>query len=210
MSDSSTFAPRLPVSSAAMAQRIGAGGEAGGESIGVRAEIRDGCGLATVLARRGASEALSRRVKERFDAELPAGPRRSEASAIAFAGTGPGAWLAMSDRGGGEWLARLERELEGVASVSDQSDGYLRVRLSGPRVREALGKLVPLDLHPRAFKADDVASTVASHIGVTLWRLEDERPSAAVFELVMFRSLARSFWHALAEVSAEFGFAGAA
>jgi sarcosine oxidase subunit gamma len=199
MSDSSAFAPRLPVSAASMALVD--------DAAGVTAEVRDGFGLATVLARKGASEVLSRRVHERFGLELPAGPRRTSVAEIAFAGTGLGAWLAMDERGGNEFAAKLARDLEGAASVSDQSDGYMLIRLSGPRAREALAKLLPIDLHPRAFKVGDVASTVAAHIGATLWRLADDRQSAPVFEVIMFRSLARSFWHALAEASAEFGFA---
>jgi sarcosine oxidase subunit gamma len=98
-------------------------------------------------------------------------------------------------------------ELEGVASVSDQSDGYTLIRLSGTHVRDALAKLVPIDVHPRAFKVGDVASTVASHVGVTVWRMPDEPDSTAVFEVILFRSLTRSFWHALAEAAGEYGFA---
>jgi len=65
---------------------------------GVRAMIRDGFGLATILARRGASDALNRRVQERFGIDLPHGPRRSAASGVVFAGTGPGAWLVLTER----------------------------------------------------------------------------------------------------------------
>jgi sarcosine oxidase subunit gamma len=201
MSDTLTLAARLPVSSAATVTAA--------DGIGVRALVRDGLGLATVLARKGAAEMLGRRVRERYALELPAGPRRSDSPQAAFAGTGPGAWLAISQSGGNEFAARLAGDLEGVASVSDQSDGYVVIRLSGARVRDALAKLIPLDLHPRAFRSGDVATTVASHISVTLWRLADE-PSTAVFEVIMFRSLARSFWHALAEAAAEFGFSGTA
>jgi sarcosine oxidase subunit gamma len=97
-----------------------------------------------------------------------------------------------------------------VASVSDQSDGYTLIRLSGACVRDTLAKLIPIDVHARAFQAGQVASTVAAHIGVTLWRLPDESDQAPVFELLMFRSLTRSFWHALAEAAAEHGFTGSA
>jgi sarcosine oxidase gamma subunit len=50
-----------------------------------------------------------------------------------------------------------------------------------------------------------VASTVASHIGITLWRLDDAADATPVFEVAVFRSLAGSFWHALAQSAAEFG-----
>ncbi len=42
-------------------------------------------------------------------------------------------------------------------------------------------------------------------MGVTLWRLEDHSDGTPVFEIVVFRSLAGSFWHALSESAAEFG-----
>ncbi len=177
------------------------------DAAGVAAVVRDGLGLATVLARRGASSALAERVRSRFAVNLPAGPRREAAGAVAFAGTGPGAWLAMAERGGNEFAAELLRDLDGVASVSDQSDGYVVIRLTGAGVRAALAKLVPVDVHARAFAVGHTASTVASHIGVTLWRLADDPRGGVVFEVAMFRSLARSFWEALAEAAAEFGFA---
>jgi len=90
------------------------------------------------------------------------------------------------------------------AAVCDQSDGYAVLRLTGPMLRSALSKLIPIDLHSRAFKAGDVASTVAAHMGVTLWRLPDA-DGALVVDIAVFRSLAGSFWHALAQSSAEFG-----
>jgi methylglutamate dehydrogenase subunit D len=72
-------------------------------------------------------------------------------------------------------------------------------------VRDALAKIIPLDVHPAAFRPGDVASTVASHMGVTLWRLEDAAHGSPVFEFAVFRSLAGSFWHALSLSAAEFG-----
>jgi sarcosine oxidase subunit gamma len=179
-----------------------------GGGAGVTAVVRDGLALATVLARKGVARRLTEDVRKRFEVELPKVSQRTAASDVAFAGTGPGAWLAIAENGGNEFAARLMGALDGLASVSDQSDGYVLIRLSGARVRDALAKLIPIDLHPRAFEVGAVASTVASYIGVTLWRLADEPDAAAVFEIVMFRSLARSFWHALAEAAAEYGFVG--
>ena len=181
---------------------------ASGSGAGVTAVVRDGLAMATVLARKGASRRLAEGVRRRFEVELPKVSQRTAASGVAFAGTGPGAWLAIAESGDNEFAARLMGDLDGLASVSDQSDGYALIRLNGARVRDALAKLIPIDLHPRAFPVGAVASTVASHIGVTLWRLADEPDAAGVFEIVMFRSLARSFWHALAEAAAEYGFEG--
>jgi sarcosine oxidase subunit gamma len=205
MSDTATFAAGSPLAGAqgATEGRVAACGDAG-----VTAVIRDGVGLATVMARTGASDALTQRVRERLGIELPQGPHRSAAAGVAFVGMGPGSWLALAERDGDDFSARLMSELDGVASVSDQSDGYTMIRLSGANVRDALAKLIPIDVDPRAFQVGDAASTVASHIGVTVWRLPDGPPSSPLFEVILFRSLTRSFWHALAEAAGEYGFAG--
>jgi len=205
MSDTATFAGGSPLAGAqgATEGRVAACGDAG-----VTAVIRDGVGLATVMARTGASDALTQRVRERLGIELPQGPHRSAAAGVAFVGMGPGSWLALAERDGDDFSARLMSELDGVASVSDQSDGYTMIRLSGANVRDALAKLIPIDVDPRAFQVGDAASTVASHIGVTVWRLPDGPHSSPLFEVILFRSLTRSFWHALAEAAGEYGFAG--
>ena len=176
-----------------------------GTGTGIVATDRDGLGLATVSVRKGQGPALSRHVKERFGLVLPDGPRRAAAGGIAFAGTGPGVWLAAQESGGNEFAAALEAEIGAMAAVTDQSDGYAVLRLAGPKLRDALAKIVPLDVHAAAFERGAVASTVAWHMGVTLWRLEDAADGSPVFEFAVFRSLAGSFWHALALSAAEFG-----
>ena len=165
---------------------------------------RDGLGIATILVRKGQDAALAARVRETFGIDLPRNPRRAVSGGIAFCATGPETWLAVSERGGDAFVSTFKHTLRGVAGVVNQSDGYAVLRIAGPCVRETLAKGIPLDLDPRAFKVGDVATTVVSHIGLTLWRLDD-RNGTAVFELMVARSLAASFWHWLSDSSAEFG-----
>lgn len=176
-----------------------------GPGRGVVVAERDGLALATVLVRKGGLAPLGQRVRERFGIELPRGPYRIAAGGVAFAGIGPDAWLAASESAGHAFAAALKDAIGDAASIADQSSGYAILRLTGPSLREALAKILPIDLHPRAFKPGDVASTIASHVGTTLWRLEDAADGSPVFEIAMFRSLAGSFWHALASSAAEFG-----
>lgn len=173
---------------------------------GVIAHDRDGLGIASVLVRRGQLDALASQVQQHFGIELLPGPRRSGTGSIAFIATGPGSWFATSEGAGNAFASSLAAALGECAAVSDQSDGQAVLRVSGHKVREALCKLVPVDLHPRAFRIGDVAVTVAAHIGATLWRLEDASSGAAVFEIAVYRSLADSLWSALSESAAEFGF----
>ena len=175
------------------------------EGSGVIVRDRDGLGLATVLVKTAMNQALAHRVRECFRIELPHGPRRATAGDIALIGTGPGAWLATHEHAGNALAASLKETIGDLACVSDQSDGYAVLGLSGPKVRDTLMKLVPIDVHPRAFKIGDVAATVAARIGATLWRLEDGADGSPVFEIAVFRSLATSFWIALTQSAAEFG-----
>jgi heterotetrameric sarcosine oxidase gamma subunit len=173
---------------------------------GVCVVDRDGMGIATVLVRKGHLTALRQRVRERFGIELPPGPRRIAAGDIAFACTGPEAWLAIGDARGNGFASLIKETVGDAASVADQSSGYAILRMTGPKLRQTLAKLLPIDLHPRAFAPGDVASTTASHVGATLWRLEDGADGSPVFEIAVFRSLAGSFWHALTMSAAEYGF----
>ena len=166
-----------------------------GEGRSVLVTERSELGLATVIARKGRAGALAARVKERLGVDLSAGPRRDTSGALSMMGTGRDTWLATHEQGTTPLLSALEN-LGDLAAVSDQSDGYAVLRLTGPEVREALAKLVFIDLHPGAFPVGSVASTVACHMGTTLWRLEDG-PDGATFELAVYRSFAGSFWHAL-------------
>lgn len=160
-------------------------------------DTRDHLGLCSLLARKGKSEMLAARMRECFGIELPPGPRRSAVRDISFAGVAPKAWLVIREQADHAFFASLRAWVGDLASVVDQSDGYAVLRLSGARVAEILGKLISIDLHPRVFPVGHVATTVAAHIGVTLWRLNNDEEGCPVFEILMFRSLARSFWHLL-------------
>jgi heterotetrameric sarcosine oxidase gamma subunit len=173
---------------------------------GVCVVDRDALGIATVLVRKGQLTTLAQRVRERYGVELPRGPRRIAAGAMAFACTGPEAWLAINDACTQGFAATLKEALGDAASVADQSSGYAILRMTGPNLRQTLAKMLPIDLHPRAFAPGDVASTTASHVGATLWRLEDAADGSPVFEIAVFRSLAASFWHTLTVSAAEYGF----
>lgn len=171
---------------------------------GVVATERDGLGLATILVRSGHTEALAALLKKRFGINLPRGPYRAANGGMAFAATGPETWLGIAENGGNAFVSSLTEVIGDHAAVVDQSGAYAVLRLSGPKVRETLAKGVSLDLHARGFRIGDVAVTAVSHMGVTLWRLDDCEGSP-IFEVLVFRSFARSFWHWLSESSAEFG-----
>lgn len=173
-----------------------------GQTPGITIEWRGAYALADVAARRGLRDALGDRVRATFGLDLPKELRRAAAGPIAFASAGPCQWLA-SARGiePRSFEARLASELAGLAFVTDLSDGRIVLAVGGPKARDVLGKGIPVDLHPRAFGQGDTVVTVAHHVGVHLWQVDD----VPAFELAVHRSYAASFWHWLVEAGCEFG-----
>ena len=164
---------------------------------GVAIQSRDDLEIVSVLARKGQHAALGTRLQERFGIVLPEGPRLAAGKNLSLLGVGPGSWLAMREPADPALITQFRGELGGLASVCDQSDAYAVQRISGPNVRGLLGKLIPIDVHARAFKIGDVAVTQASHIGVALWRRADDPDGSSVFEIAVYRSYAASFRRAL-------------
>jgi heterotetrameric sarcosine oxidase gamma subunit len=162
-----------------------------------------GLALATVIACKGEAKAVAEVAKDAFGLELPTTPRWVERDGIAFLWAGPEQWLAMAGPGRppGQFEAMLGGVFDGHAAVSEQSDGRTIIRIAGPQARDALAKGLPIDLHPRAFKPGDTALTLAAHIGLQIWQLDD----APTYEIAVFRGFARSFWQFLLEAAAEYG-----
>jgi sarcosine oxidase subunit gamma len=169
---------------------------------GLVIEERTDLALATVMARRGKERDVRRIVAAAYGIDLPDAPRVASKQGVSFAGIGIHQWLAAAEMSAEkDFVWRLRDMLAGLASIADQSDGRVVLRLSGNRVRDVLAKGVPVDLHPRSFKTGDVASTLVAYIGVQIQQLDD-RPT---FQLMAFRSLAGSLWSWLAKSAVEFG-----
>jgi methylglutamate dehydrogenase subunit D len=161
--------------------------------------------LATVMAYNGRQADVATAMQQHYALPLPDGPRRVTNGTSALIGLGQRSWLFQRETG-----APIERELSerlgDAAAVTDQSDGYVVLRLTGPRVRDLLSKGISIDFHDSIFVPGSAAVTSCAHMGVIIWRLDDAGGSA-VFEIAVFRSLARSLWHFIEESAEEFGLA---
>lgn len=164
-------------------------------------DVRETLTLASFAAFKDKKDQVKAAIRERYDVDLPDTPQRVEGKDIAFIWAGPDQWIAIAEREQNRDIeVELKPLLDGLSSVVDQSDARAVVQISGPRARDVLAKGVPIDLHPRAFKANNVAITHASHIGIIFWQIDD----APTYQIAMFRSFADSFAHWLLESSAEF------
>jgi heterotetrameric sarcosine oxidase gamma subunit len=170
---------------------------------GLIIEERTDLALATLIARRGEMQNLRRAITAEFGLALPERSHVVTKDGVFFAGIGIGKWIAAAEGASAMgYVAKLRNRLTGLASIADQSDGRVVLRLSGERVREVLATGIALDLHPRKFKTGDIASTIISQMGVQIQQLDDQ----PTFQLIAFRSFAGSLLSWLTKSAAKFGY----
>lgn len=116
------------------------------------------------------------------------GPHATGAGAITLWGVAPGQWLAHAEQAGPEWAEALGAQVSGIATVIDQSSGYVLFRLSGADAARVLQKGLPVDLSAQVPGA--VTVSAIAHIGVIA-----HRRAADSFDVAVFRSFAHSFRH---------------
>jgi methylglutamate dehydrogenase subunit D len=173
-----------------------------GTGSGVIATERLHLGIATVMQRKDKWPEFAAAVKRRFGFDPPDEPRWVSAQGTAMLGIGRGRWLAIREQDeDGNFFAQLSAELEGLASVIEQSNALGVLRLSGPMLYPTMEKGVQLDLAARTFPVGSLAVTSIAHIGVTLWKV-DEAPT---IEVAVARSLADSLLHWLESSAALHG-----
>jgi len=77
-----------------------------------------------------------------------------------------------------------------AAALTDQSDGWACLALSGAAVEAVLARLMALDLRPARFAPGSVACTALNHMSAIVMRVDAQR-----IELLVFRSMAQTAWH---------------
>ena len=97
------------------------------------------------------------------------------------------------------WTGREQAFLIGVeppalegAAVTDQSDGWAVLAISGVGAVDVLARLVPLDLRLPAFPVGCAVRSGLNHMNGVILRTGDY-----AFEIMVFRSMARTAWHEL-------------
>lgn len=97
------------------------------------------------------------------------------------------------------WTGRDQAFLMGVeppalegAAVTDQSDGWAALGLTGAGAVEVLARLAPVDLRLAAFAVGRAIRTQLNHMNIVILRTGDH-----AFEILVFRSMARTAWHEL-------------
>lgn len=86
----------------------------------------------------------------------------------------------------------VAKALKGTAYTTDQTDVWVALDINGPKARDAMERICPVDLHDDGFAVMDVARTMMEHLGVIILRTAEEE-----WRLLSASSSAKSFLHAL-------------
>lgn len=132
----------------------------------------------------GAMDAVNAKL-EPLGVSFPAPNRQS---------TGPAARLLWTGRDQAFLSGAPAPDLTGLAATTDQGDGWATITLAGPLATDTLARLIPLDLREASFAIGQTARSGLNHMSAIL-----TRTGPAAWEVMVFRSMARTAWHELAE-----------
>lgn len=157
--------------------------------------------IVQVAAWPGQEAAVSIEIADLMRLELPAGPGGGVATGTsAVFGIAPGKFLAVSEA---EGLGDSLRQVIGTSlgAVTDLSHGRTAIRIAGPKAEWVLAKFFAIDFAVDAFPVGKGVAAMHHDIFASIQRTGPDQ-----FDLYVFRSFARSFWHSLCQASEEVGY----
>jgi heterotetrameric sarcosine oxidase gamma subunit len=93
--------------------------------------------------------------------------------------------------------ALLGKGLSNQMAMTDQSDSWVILALSGLHSRQTLARICPIDCSASAMPIGTTARTSMEHLGAIITRRPDEGDHQPCFWLLSARSSATSFLHAI-------------
>ena len=90
--------------------------------------------------------------------------------------------------------SKCDEKLNKFAILTDQSDAWVILRMSGDLIEDVLMRLSPVDVRLKTFKVGSVVRTGLLHVNVTLHRI-----GANTIDVYGFRSMAKTLCHELTQ-----------
>ena len=157
-----------------------------------------------IISRNNEPLHLTNMVTQYLGREKPLAPMQAASkNSLLICATGPLEYWVMGQKPDAiDALSEIQTQVEQSASVFDQSEGKLVLRLTGAKAADVLAKGTALDLHAKALPAQGAAHTVIEHIPVLLAWQSDARH----YDLLIPRSYAHSFMTWLCDATRDVGF----
>ena len=154
-------------------------------------------GIVSIAIPSDTRDALSDVIHQHFSVALPTIGKftQSDTSNARFLGLQQDQLFMLFDYDGDRATEEVSAKVnasEQLAYLSDQSDSWVTLRISGNNCREALERICPLDIHPAAFPVGSVARTSMEHMAVIILRESEDS-----YLLLSLRSFAQSFLQAV-------------
>lgn len=141
--------------------------------------------------------------EQQLGLELPVAPNTwtSHGDFIVY-WLGPDEWVIYCKDGEqSATIDNLRRALDGShVALTDVSDYYLVIRLTGDKARELLSKGTPLDVHPTVLGPGMCAQTSFGHATILLSCVDD----APTFDIQIRWSFAEYLWNFLVDGTVEY------
>ena len=103
--------------------------------------------------------------------------------------------LAYFSYDGDDSESYIKGKFNAPAYFTDQSDTWAMIRVDGPKCRDVLERICPIDISTDEFSVGDVSRTIMEHIGTIIYRDGEDS-----YVLLTMRSFGVSMLHAI-EVS---------
>lgn len=127
----------------------------------------------------GKAKACGEGLKKAYDIGLPAAGRSTGKAGMRVIWTGRGQYFLVGGQQAGKALAKC-------ASLTDQSDGWVVMQLTGASAVDVLARLTPIDLRADVFKRGHTARTELAHMMSIMTR------TTKGFEIMVMRSFAKT------------------
>lgn len=150
--------------------------------------------IVSIAVPHGGEKALSEVITSSFKTEMPA-IGKSTTSAIAnsrFLGLQGDQLFLLFDYNGPGAVKKVLKKVQETAYLTDQSDSWVMITVSGPKARNVIQRTCPIDMHPSIFQNGAVARTVMDHLNTII---VCEGPNT--FLLMSPRSSSKSFLNAV-------------
>jgi len=155
------------------------------------------------LALQGDGDAIADAIRTATGLELPrqaGGSNRNDTTTVCW--LGPEEWLLLCPPESEAGLAKSLRDALGDTphQLVDVTDQHTVIELAGPGTRDLLSRLTTLDLHPRHFRAGQVAGSLFGQVQAVLLQVSaDDADGGPAFRLVVRWSHATYMYDLLLE-----------
>lgn len=148
--------------------------------------------MASVSARQGQEEAFAKAASALLGADLPAVGQSTSGTAYAAFWIGPDSWMLDAPYAGNELIAADAKAAIGATgSVVEQTDGWCRFDLEGPRCQDVFERLCNVPI--RTMQSGEVTRTRLEHLGCFVWC----HAAGDSYSVIGPRSSAQSIHHAI-------------